>query len=301
MIIENDSQMVKSSYKHQEERRNAKMNSNILRKTLLAISVTSLLIPATSTIINTPIENVSHASELELTKDEFQNRWDKYNKGNPLDLPQEYLSRIKDTNEYPYQSVGSIFIKGKTVATASVVGKNKIITNFHVAREAAKDPSKVLFRPGMTKEELGGEVKLPYGVFEAESIKEAPFGEGVDLAVITLKPNGEGKNIGDIVKPLEFGNGDAIDPNQSLKLIGYPYNTVQDTMHKHKIEVYSTNRGLEYFGYTEAGNSGSPILDDDNNIVGMHVGKAGIKDRGDILTGIRFDSNFMKFLKKEIQ
>lgn len=271
------------------------MKSNIIKKSLVLLTLATMA-PLSLQTFETPIHKSALASEL--TKEEHQKKWDKYNKGNPLN--QEYFSKVTDTTVSPYQSIGSIFVKGKTKATASVVGKNKIITNYHIAKQADNDPSKIIFRPGLTKDE-DNQLKIPFGEFTAKSIEEAPFGAGVDLAIITLNPNNEGQEIGEVVKPLEFGNGDFVDPHQKLNLIGYPDGHVQNTMIKHEIEVHSTSQGLKYFGYTEGGNSGSPILDEDNTIVGMHVGKSGIQDKGSILSGVLFSKNLTRDLKEKLK
>lgn len=253
--------------------------------------------PMSLQAFDTPIKQNVFASEL--SKEEHQEKWNKYYKNNSLLLPEGYFSKVQDTTQSPYQSVGSIFVKGKTLATASVVGKNKIITNYHIARQAENDPSKIIFRPGQTKDDQGN-VKNPFGEFEAKSIEEAPFGQGTDLAIVTLKPNKEGKEVGDVVKPLTFGNGDAVGQNQVLHLVGFPYNTVQHTMYKQRIEVHSTQGALKYFGYTEVGNSGSPIFDDNNEIIGIHIGKSMIEGKGNILIGKLFDNAFAEKLKEKL-
>ncbi|WP_157950631.1 trypsin-like serine peptidase [Staphylococcus agnetis] len=273
------------------------MKINMIKKGFIILTLAAVT-PITLQSYDTPLTKYTFANEL--SKEEHQEKWDKYNKQNPLYLPEGYFTKVSNTQESPYQSVGLITVKGVMNATASVVGKNKIITNFHVAREAKKDPSKIIFRPGTTTDDQRN-LKTPYGEFQAESIDEAPFGEGVDLAIITLKPNADNKEVGEVVKPLEFGFGESLSSNQVLNLVGYPNNTVQNQMFKQRIEVHSTDQNLKYFGYTEEGNSGSPIFDDDNNLVGMHIGKSKIEGKGDILIGRLFDSKFVKILKDKLK
>ncbi|MCQ9299534.1 trypsin-like serine protease [Staphylococcus hyicus] len=270
------------------------MKNTLLKKTLILLTLTAVA-PMSLQALESPIKNNVYASDL--SEQEHIEKWNKYNGRNPLG--QDYFKKVENTKEYPYQAVGSIFIKQKTVATASVVGKNKIITNYHIAKQAENDPSKVIFRPGLTTDE-NGVFQRPFGEFTAKSIEEAPFGAGLELAIITLNPNEEGKEIGEVVKPLELGNANAVEPRQKLSLIGYPNEHVQNKMFNQEIEVLSTKNGLKYFGYTESGNSGSPILDGDNSIVGIHVGKSGFDDKRKFLIGTLFDGNLPKLLKEKL-
>ncbi|AJC95797.1 serine protease [Staphylococcus hyicus] len=271
------------------------MNKTLLKKTLVLLTLATVA-PMSLQALETPIKNNIYASEL--SKEEHIEKWNSYNKQSPLG--QSYFSKVNDTTQTPYQAVGSLFIKNKPMlATGFVVSQNKIITNYHVAREAKNNPENVKFRPGLTKNSEG-KVELPFGEFEAETIDEAPFGAGIDIAIIKLKPNKDGKNIGEVVEPLKFGNAEAVGPHQVLRVVGYPNNTTQFSMYSQKIEVHSTKQGLKYFGYTEEGNSGSPILDDENNLVGIHAGRGGFDDGTEILVGHRFEKSLLKELKQKI-
>lgn len=87
---------------------------------------------------------------IEYTDEEIQKKRDFF-KTRPSDS--ELFSKIQDTTRSPYSSVGTVFVKGKTIATGILIGKNTVITNKHIARLAENDPSKIIFTPGSTRDE----------------------------------------------------------------------------------------------------------------------------------------------------
>ncbi|HCU0866382.1 TPA: exfoliative toxin B, partial [Staphylococcus aureus] len=80
----------------------------------------------------------------------------------------ELYTHITDNARSPYNSVGTVFVKGSTLATGVLIGKNTIVTNYHVAREAAKNPSNIIFTPAQNRDAEKNEFPTPYGKFEAE-------------------------------------------------------------------------------------------------------------------------------------
>lgn len=111
-------------------------------------------------------ENKLFANTYE--ESEILKKREKYNAA-PSTLSEEVFSKVSNTMKSPYNSVGTVFIKGETIASGVLIGKNTIITNYHVSRMAKKDPTKVIFTPGSTKTE-DGVYKTPYGQFVAEEI-----------------------------------------------------------------------------------------------------------------------------------
>lgn len=208
---------------------------------------------------------------IEYTDEEIQKKRDFF-KTRPSDS--ELFSKIQDTTRSPYSSVGTVFVKGKTIATGILIGKNTVITNKHIARLAENDPSKIIFTPGSTRDEGSLVVKKPFGEFTAVEINEAPYGGGTDLSIIKLKTNENRKSAGDIVTPANIPDNVDVQPGDKITLLGYPYNTATHSLFKSQIEVFN-NQTFQYFGYTEPGNSGSGIFNLQGELVGIHAGKGG--------------------------
>ncbi|HDJ2895446.1 TPA: exfoliative toxin D [Staphylococcus aureus] len=241
------------------------MTKNILKKLFITLSLAIFLSPLISHAENKLFANTYEESEI-LKKRE------KYNAA-PSTLSEEVFSKVSNTMKSPYNSVGTVFIKGETIASGVLIGKNTIITNYHVSRMAKKDPTKVIFTPGSTKTE-DGVYKTPYGQFVAEEINEHPYGQGTDLSIIKLKPNKDGKSAGDLIPPAKIADSIDLQQGDKISLLGYPYNFSTNSLYRSEIEIFNLNSG-QYFGYTESGNSGSGLFNLKGELVGIHVGKGG--------------------------
>lgn len=186
----------------------------------------------------------------------------------------ELYSHVINNTKSLYNSVGTVFVKGETLATGVLIGKNTMITNYHISRQAKKDPSKIIFTPGQNRDVEKVEFPKPYGSFEAEEINEYPYGQGTDLSIIKLKPNDKGQSAGDLVPPAVIPDSIDVQKGDKLTLLGYPYNYSTSSLYQSQIEIFSTTNA-HYFGYTEVGNSGLGIFDLQGKLVGIHQGKGG--------------------------
>ncbi|HHU6750011.1 TPA: trypsin-like serine peptidase [Staphylococcus pseudintermedius] len=238
--------------------------NNLLGKIIIATTLTTVLLPATGFV-------ETHLYAKEYSEEEIQKKQDSF-KIRPDDS--NLFEKIKDTTKKPYHSVGTVFVKGETLASGILIGKDTVITNNHVARLAKKDPTKVIFTPGSTREEGSLIVNEPFGRFIAEDINESPYGGGVDLSIIKLKPNENGQSAGDIITPARIPDHVDVQSGDVISLLGYPYNTTTHALFRSQIEVFSIVP-FQYFGYTEQGNSGSGIFNLQGELVGIHSGKGG--------------------------
>ncbi|MDE9828747.1 trypsin-like serine peptidase [Staphylococcus delphini] len=239
------------------------MKKDILKRLIVATSV----VLASTSIIGFS-ETKVHANTEDKAK--IKEKQDQFN---VPPLNPELFEKVKDTTKSPYSSVGTVFVKGQTIATGVLIGRNTVITNSHVATYAKKDPSKVIFTPGTTITE-DGKQNIPYGRFEAEDINEAPYDGGVDLAIIKLRANENGQSAGDLISPAQIPDNVDVQKGDEISLIGYPSNYSPHSQYRSTIEVFNSLLG-QYFGYTEEGNSGSGIFNLDGKLVGLHVGKGG--------------------------
>ncbi|PCF41201.1 trypsin-like serine peptidase [Staphylococcus delphini] len=241
------------------------MKVSLLKIFLLSASVFTISLP----II--PISEVyAHAHTYETS--EIIKKQSRFNVP-PSTLSEAVFSEIKNTARSPYNSVGTVYVKGETIASGVLIGKNTIITNTHVSRFAKNDPSKLIFTPASTRTENGTHV-TPYGQFVAEDINESPYGGGTDLSIIKLKPNQDGKSAGDLIPPAKIPDSIDLQAGDIISLLGYPNHYSAFSLFSSQIEIFDVNIG-QYFGYTESGNSGSGLFNLQGELVGIHIGKGG--------------------------
>ncbi|MDE9799697.1 trypsin-like serine peptidase [Staphylococcus delphini] len=241
------------------------MKKDILKRLIVATSV----VLASTSIIGFSETKVHANTEDEAKIKEKQDQFNQH----PSNLSEEDFSKVLNTKMSPYNSVGTVYVKQEVMATGVLIGKSTIITNSHVAELAKKDASKVIFTPGTTRTEDGLQI-TPYGQFEGEEINEAPYGGGTDLAIIKLKANKDGQKAGDLTAPAKIPDNIDVEVGDKIGLIGYPNNYTPLTLYRSGIEVFDPELA-QYFGYTEAGNSGSGIFNLQGELVGIHVGKGG--------------------------
>ncbi|HDH0858030.1 TPA: trypsin-like peptidase domain-containing protein [Staphylococcus aureus] len=237
------------------------MDKSFFKKIIFAASVFTVCLPVF------PFESTLQAKEYD--EEEIMRLKEKF-KVPPTD--KELYTHITDNTRSPYNSVGTVFVKGKTLATGVLIGKNTIITNYHISRQADKNPSNIIFTPAQNRDIEKHEFPTPYGKFEAEEIKEYPYGQGTDLSIIKLKPNEKGESAGDLVQPAKIPDSIDIQSGDRYVLLGYPYNYSSYSLYQSLIEIFND---IQYFGYTEPGNSGSGIFNLNGELIGIHSGKGG--------------------------
>ncbi|HBD1268522.1 TPA: exfoliative toxin A [Staphylococcus aureus] len=255
-------------------------NSKIISKVLLSLSL--FTVGASAFVIQDELMQKNHA-KAEVSAEEIkkhEEKWNKYYGVNAFNLPKELFSKVdeKDRQKYPYNTIGNVFVKGQTSATGVLIGKNTVLTNRHIAKFANGDPSKVSFRPSINTDD-NGNTETPYGEYEVKEILQEPFGAGVDLALIRLKPDQNGVSLGDKISPAKIGTSNDLKDGDKLELIGYPFDHKVNQMHRSEIELTTLSRGLRYYGFTVPGNSGSGIFNSNGELVGIHSSKVSHLDR----------------------
>ncbi|MDN6742582.1 MAG: serine protease [Staphylococcus equorum] len=191
-------------------------------------------------------------------------------------LPDEDRTQIENTTTGHYQSVGYMNM-GSNIATGVVIDKNTVLTNKHVANLSNGD---MTFAPAAKNEG-----SFPYGEFTEKDVQAYPGQE--DLVLVHFNTNDKGQSVGDVVQPATIQDASSVSKGDPVTVTGYPGDKSLATMWESKGEVL-TNNGtqLTYGASTFGGNSGSPIFNANNEVVGLHYGGVeGESNNGVALTG----------------
>ncbi|WP_375179640.1 trypsin-like peptidase domain-containing protein [Enterococcus rotai] len=205
-------------------------------------------------------------------------------------LPNNDRVQIKDATQEPYQTVCFIYVNNATQGSGVVIGKNAILTNRHVAVAAKNgDASNIKVNVARTS---NSEFK---GTFYGEEIKYSP--DGQDLAIVYLKSNTNGQNIGDLVTPAKYVNNPVTTVGTSIRVIGYPGDKPWATMWESKgASTTETTNRIYYNASTFGGNSGSPVFNDQNEVIGIHFGAVSGENMA-----VRFKSSIYEFIRENIE
>ncbi|MBP2099207.1 trypsin-like peptidase domain-containing protein [Enterococcus rivorum] len=181
--------------------------------------------------------------------------------------------RISDTSKQPYSSIAYLQIYTSTSnysrGTAFVVGKDTLVTAGHVIKNVSSELlAKSFVAPGKNND------KEPFGRFEIEKMilhdNYSP-NKDHDLAVIKVKPNKNGQSIGDVVPLLSIADNASVTIGSKAIIPGYPTDRRKELWSGDgEIKSQGTYR-FRYDVDTIGGNSGGPIFDTNNQVIGVHT------------------------------
>ena len=170
------------------------------------------------------------------------------------------------------------------IATGVVIGKNTVLTNKHVADN---NNANLSFAPAAENEN-----SFPYGTFKAKEVIAYPG--DADLVVIHFNKNSEGQSVGDVVTPATIGESTTVSSNEPITVTGYPGDKPLATMWESSGKVKSNNDNiLTYSASTFGGNSGSPVFNDNNELIGLHYG--GVE--GESNNAVAITGEVLEFIK----
>ena len=200
----------------------------------------------------------------------------------PLRLSQALISELSNCGVTAYAQTKSEQNVQKSRGTGFAISSNLIITNSHVVG-------------------LSETVKVQIGNnnIEASVIINEP---NLDLAVLKTSTN----------LPYSFTVSDDIEKGEQIFVLGYPYTDVMGDESKIMDGIVNSNTGMynsalmfQFSADIQSGNSGSPIFDNDFNVIGIASSKLSdlytLSDGGFVVPSVNYaiKSDFLKYLVKD--
>lgn len=169
-------------------------------------------------------------------------------------------------------------IDGCIEATGFMIAKNLFITNHHVfdsAKKAARCDLWFNYRKAFD----GKLSDVDYWRVDSGSLYES--NEELDYAIVKVFPNDQGRDAGDVWGYFDISIDAEIKKNERANIIQHPEGRKQEIAFRdNQIKAIGSNY-LQYVTDTQPGSSGSPVLNDDFEVIAMHSGSIADPDSPD--------------------
>lgn len=221
-------------------------------------------------------------------------------------LGEDTRTKVMDTTKAPYSSIVYISKADGGFGSGTVIGKNKVLTAAHVVTslKTSSDISRANVSPARNG------YYYPYGSFKIESIDmhtgwTVQNNRDHDVAVVTLKPNSNGKNIGEVVPIILVTNVPNIPVVTKGKLPGYSQDKYGELWEGRGSIISQTAERLYYDMDSVGGTSGSPVYNENNQLIAVHtseyrMGNVAFKNGGSKITGSNYEFIAKHLEQKEV-
>ena len=155
--------------------------------------------------------------------------------------------------------------------SGSVIGENTVVTAKHVVdTEENNNYERVSINYGVI-DENGEEQFVTFPVVSVEYPRD-----GVDLAVVEVGKSEDGKSIGEVAEIAKTSNGDDIKEESKITIVGYPGDKDYGSLWISEGKVLEKIENLlRVDAFAFSGNSGSPVYNENGDVVGVINSEAG--------------------------
>lgn len=176
----------------------------------------------------------------------------------------ENKSKVNDTTKGRFQSISFIDANGVT-GTGTVIAKNKVITSYNVVENLKN--SENLENASVTPAKNGE--NAPFGSFQVESVDFEDSWK--NIAILTLKSNEQGQNIGEVVSVVPVTKNPTILVCGSVTMPGYDADKKGEMWESQATISYNIASNFWVNQASKDGNYGAPIFDQRGNLIGIRT------------------------------
>ncbi|MGE7091751.1 trypsin-like serine peptidase [Lysinibacillus sp. NPDC048646] len=217
--------------------------------------------------------------------------------------------KVENTKEFPYSAITYIEIKWPDgtggSCTGTLIGKNKVLTNGHCVIDPKTKESIISAKvyPGVSNSVgLFGSYNVNDYAVAANWATTGSSSE--DFAVLVLDVSKDNKQAGDVAGTLGIRQVNNL-LNQNIDIYGYPGDLMQANgeISQFGMSGYITKEDASVAFYTidtAPGQSGSALINTDNQIVGVHRGSFVINGNP-MNGGPKMNSYMFNFVSKALE
>ncbi|EOH99453.1 hypothetical protein UAW_00605 [Enterococcus haemoperoxidus ATCC BAA-382] len=202
--------------------------------------------------------------------------------------------KVMDTTKAPYSSIVYLSKADGGFGSGTVIGKNKVLTAAHVV--TSLKTSADIGRANVSPARNG--YYYPFGSFKIESIDmhtgwTVQNNRDYDIAVVTLKPNRYGQNIGDVVPIIPVKDVPNLPVGTKGLLPGYSQDKYGELWEAKGSILSQTFLRVYYDIDSIGGTSGAPVYNENNQLIAVHTseyrdGGVAYKNAGSKITGSNY-------------